>query len=278
MMQYNQQGEGVNGCDCGVNERDAAHWPGTPHHSASFSATPNRGPPPTRPRYSTLPGPHLPPQPPLPTYNGHSRHMPIPASLTPGRRPPPVGVGSPHPSFSYNTSGTLVASPPYTSFYGDYFFTRPHPPLSPPPLPQKQPGMSAPPPPPPLPRPPVPPRPSLTTTVSSSRNPLYPQSIPGPVSGPSSQTMQAAEQSPTDDKDIALALALSASEAHQRDEDISAQEEADLMRALEESRISDISYNSLCLPLQKRPSSVQGLSPHNIVFQDTLGKTKAFYT
>jgi hypothetical protein len=55
--------------------------------------------------------------------------------------------------------------------------------------------------------------------------------------------MQAVEESPTDDKDIALALAISESEARQREEAISAQEEADLMKALEESRISDINYN-----------------------------------
>jgi hypothetical protein len=51
------------------------------------------------------------------------------------------------------------------------------------------------------------------------------------------------EESPTDDKDIALALALSESEARQREDDILAQEEADLMRALEESRTFASSYS-----------------------------------
>lgn len=136
----------------------------------------------------------------------------------------------------------MFASPPHTSFYGDHFFTGTlHPPMPPPPVPQKPLGMTAPPA--PLPLPPVPPKPSLIAPVSSPRNPLYPQSIPCPVAGPSSQPMQAVEESPTDDKDIALALAISESEARQREEAISAQEEADLMKALEESRISDINYN-----------------------------------
>ncbi|KIK43384.1 hypothetical protein CY34DRAFT_81940, partial [Suillus luteus UH-Slu-Lm8-n1] len=51
------------------------------------------------------------------------------------------------------------------------------------------------------------------------------------------------EASPTDDKDIALALALSESEARQREDDIIAQEEADLMKALEESRTFASSYS-----------------------------------
>jgi hypothetical protein len=55
--------------------------------------------------------------------------------------------------------------------------------------------------------------------------------------------MQTSEEPPTDDKDIALALALSESEARQREENIIAQEEADLMKALEESRLSDSGYN-----------------------------------
>lgn len=245
-MQYNQhpQGEQVSELmdviiDCSFNEQDAVPW--IPHHSASFSVTPNRRlAPQTRPRHSTLPGPPLPPHPHLPTSNGHPIHRPIPASLTPGRRPP-VGVGSQHPSFSYNTAGAMLASPPHTSFYGDYFFTgTPHP-MPRPPVPQKPLGMTAPPT--FLPRPPIPPKPSPIAPVSSPRNPLYPQSIPGLIAGPSSQPMQAAEESPTDDKDIALALAISESEARQREEAISAQEEADLMKALEESRISDSNYN-----------------------------------
>lgn len=82
------------------------------------------------------------------------------------------------------------------------------------------------------------------TPVSHPRNPLYPQSIPCPVAGPSSEPMQAAEEILADDKDIAFALALSESEARQHDEDICAQEEADLIKALEESRILSSSYSS----------------------------------
>lgn len=91
-------------------------------------------------------------------------------------------------------------------------------------------------------RPPLPPKPQLVTTAFSPRNPLYPQSIPGPVAGPSSQPLPG-EESPTDDKDIALALALSESEARQREDDILAQEEADLMKALEESRTFADNYS-----------------------------------
>ncbi|KAJ8590880.1 hypothetical protein M405DRAFT_140760 [Rhizopogon salebrosus TDB-379] len=226
-MQYNQQ----------------APW--TPHHSASLSVvSPNRQAPRPRPRHTTLPGPPLLPQRPPPAFNDHSRHIPIPASLTPGRRPPAAGGGT-RQSFSYNTSGALFVSPQHTSFYGDYFFSRPHPISPPPPVPQKPPEMTAPPL--PLPRPPVPPRPPLINPVPLPRHPLYPTSIPGPIAGPSSQPMQTSEEPPTDDKDIALALALSESEARQREENIIAQEEADLMKALEESRLSDSGYSSLLL-------------------------------
>lgn len=111
----------------------------------------------------------------------------------------------------------------------------------PPPVPQKPMGITAPLVP-TIPRPPLPPKPPLVTTPSSQRNPLYPQSIPGPVAGPSSRPMLS-EESPTDDKDIALALALSESEARQREDDILAQEEADLMKALEESRAFADNYS-----------------------------------
>jgi hypothetical protein len=82
----------------------------------------------------------------------------------------------------------------------------------------------------------------MVATASSQRNPLYPQSIPGPIAGPSSGPMTN-EESLTDDKDIALALALSESEARQREDNILAQEEADLMKALEESRTFADNYS-----------------------------------
>lgn len=207
--------------------------PWIPHHSASLSLTPNGRAPPPRTRHTTLPGLPFQPQPSLANSSIPSRHN-IPASLTPGRRPPPsdVGLQQQQTALLYNSPTSFLTSPPHTSFYGDYFYQHPSP--TSPPVPQKPMGIVA-----PLvhtiPRPPIPPKPPLVTTASSQRNPLYPQSIPGPVAGPSSRPMST-EESPIDDKDIALALALSESEARQREDDIIAQEEADLMKALEESR------------------------------------------
>lgn len=212
--------------------------PWIPHHSASLSLTSNGRAPPPRPRHTTLPGLPFQPQPSLTNSSIPSRHN-IPASLTPGRRPPPSDAVLQQTALLYNSPTSFITSPPHTSFYGDYFYQYPS--STPPPVPQKPIGIAA-----PLvhtiPRPPIPPKPPLVITASSQRNPLYPQSIPGPVAGPSSRPMPT-EASPTDDKDIALALALSESEARQREDDIIAQEEADLMKALEESRTFASSYS-----------------------------------
>lgn len=237
-MHYNQQCELSSGFikPSGVNEHGAAPW--IPHHSASLSLTSNGRAPPPRTRHTTLPGLPFQPQPSLANSSISSRHN-IPASLTPGRRPPPSDAVLQQTALLYNSPTSFITSPPHTSFYGDYFYQYPS--STPPPVPQKPIGIAA-----PLvhtiPRPPIPPKPPLVITASSQRNPLYPQSIPGPVAGPSSQPMPT-EASPTDDKDIALALALSESEARQREDDIIAQEEADLMKALEESRTFASSYS-----------------------------------
>ncbi|KAG1783171.1 hypothetical protein EV702DRAFT_245708 [Suillus placidus] len=243
--------------------------PWIPHHSASLSLTPNGRAPPPRTRHTTLPGLPFQPQPPLANSSISSRHN-IPASLTPGRRPSDAGLQQQQTALLYNSPTSFLASPPHTSFYGDYFYPRQSPSSTSPSVPQKPMGITAPFVP-TIPRPPVPPKPPLVNTASSQRNPLYPQSIPGPVAGPSSRPMPS-EESPADDKDIALALALSESEAHQREDDILAQEEADLMKALEESRTFANSYSSLsCLLLWKTPSS----APRNIT---NFQKAKAFCT
>ncbi|KAG1840088.1 hypothetical protein DFJ58DRAFT_811214 [Suillus subalutaceus] len=218
--------------------------PWIPHHSASLSLTPtsNGRVPPPRTRHTTMSGLPFQPQPPSPNSSIPPRHN-IPASLTPGLRPlsGDAGFQQQQTALLYNSSTSFLASPPHTSYYGNYFYPRQHPSSTSPPVPQKPKGITA-----PLvhtiPRPPIPPKPPMVTTASSQRNPLYPQSIPGPVAGPSSRPMPG-EESPTDDKDIALALALSESEARQREDDILAQEEADLMKALEESRIFADNYS-----------------------------------
>lgn len=219
--------------------------PWIPHHSASLSLTPtsNGRAPPPRTRHTTLPGLPFQPHPPLANSSNPPRHN-IPASLTPGLRPLPgdAGLQQQHTALLYNSPTSFLASSPRTSFYGDYFYPGQHPSSTSPPVPQKPKGITA-----PLvhtipPRPPIPPKPPMVTTASSQRNLLYPQSIPGPVAGPSSRPMPS-EESPTDDKDIALALALSESEARQREDDILAQEEADLMKALEESRTFADNYS-----------------------------------
>ncbi|KAG1752640.1 uncharacterized protein EDB91DRAFT_527752 [Suillus paluster] len=221
--------------------------PWMPHHTASFSVSSNNGrAPPPRPRHSTLPGSNLAPQLPISTSSFPSR--PVPTSLTPGRRPSPIDFGvrqqqqQPPSAILYNSPTSVFASPQHTSLYGDYFYPRPHHSLPPPPVPQKPlgiaaPSLSA------IPRPPVPPKPLLVYPATPPRNPLYPQSIPGPVPGPSSQPTPS-EESPIDDNDIALALALSESEARRQEEAILAQEEADLVKALEESRTFASNYSS----------------------------------
>lgn len=209
-----------------------------------MTSTSNERAPPPRTRYPTLPGSPFQSQPPSANSSIQTRHN-IPASLTPGRRPSAsdTGLQQQQTALLYNSPTSFIASPPHTSFYGDYFYPRQHPSSTSPPVPQKPIGITA-----PLihtiPRPPIPPKPPMATTACSQRNPLYPQSIPGPIAGPSSRPMFS-EESSTDDKDIALALALSESEARQREDDILAQEEADLMKALEESRTFANSYSKI---------------------------------
>lgn len=218
--------------------------PWIPHHSASLSLTPasNGRAPPPRTRHSTLPGIPFQPQPPMANSSIPPRHN-IPASLTPGLRPlsSDAGFQQQQTALLYNSSIPFFASPQHISHHGDYFYPKQLPPSTSPPVPQKPKGITA-----PhvqsIPRPPLPPKPPMVATASSQRNPLYPQSIPGPIAGPSSGPMTN-EESLTDDKDIALALALSESEARQREDNILAQEEADLMKALEESRTFADNYS-----------------------------------
>ncbi|KIJ70106.1 hypothetical protein HYDPIDRAFT_104777 [Hydnomerulius pinastri MD-312] len=185
----------------------------------------------------------------------------IPASLTPGRpqtRPIWNNSATPPPSSLYGPVGLPYSSPHRSSLYGDYLFSTAAPPVSPPPLPQKPPTFIN-----TLPTapaiPPIPPKPQALAISSVQRNPLYPTSIPGfvvgPVAGPSSQPIDNVEpiaDSPVDDKDIALAMALSASEARQREEALIAQEEEDFARALEESRLISTPY-----PIDEGPSLPQ---------------------
>ncbi|KAH7887613.1 hypothetical protein F5I97DRAFT_859728 [Phlebopus sp. FC_14] len=162
----------------------------------------------------------------------------IPASLTPGRQ-------RPRPSWdrsNLHSTGVApyvspyISSPNHTSLYGDYFFSPP--PLPPPPVPHKRLVVGSP-------LQPLPPKPTAVNVASPPRNPLYPQSIPVPVAGPSSQPIEPEprQASPVDDKDIALAMALSASEARRHEEELLAQEEEELLRALEESRMLSSVYS-----------------------------------
>ena len=156
----------------------------------------------------------------------------IPASLTPGRqraqsawgtsvlnlglRPPPAPSASSH-------------FPGHMSLYGDFYFSQPPPPLPPPPLPQRPPALANP-------RPPIPPKPSALVTPSPQRNPLYPQSIPVSMApGPSAMfPCDSMSRSPSEDKEIAFALALSAAEVNHEEE---------LAQALEESRLITNSFD-----------------------------------
>ncbi|KAF8842697.1 hypothetical protein BDN67DRAFT_965360 [Paxillus ammoniavirescens] len=230
-------------------------------HSATLNVpvTPNRAPPP-RPRYTSLSG--VPPR--LPeTMNPPMPQPSIPESLTPGRqgRRPIWDKSAAQPSTLYGPMGSAYHSPHRQSLYGDYFFQQSHPSLAPPPVPHKPQALVHPL---PNPVPPIPPKP--TALSSQPRNPLYPTSIPVPIAGPSSQLVAPEAQSPVDEKDIALAMALSASEAQarQREEELFAQEEEELLRALEESRLLSSSMHPFDDPSSPQPSSSSSLRPPSI--------------
>lgn len=153
-------------------------------------------------------------------------------------------------------------SPQRSSLYGDYFFTQPKAPLPPPPpLPQKPQALLK-----PLtnPLPPIPPKPPALAIVPASRIPLYPASIPLPMASPSSQPPEpiASETVPSpDEKEIKLALTLSASEARKHEQELIYQEEEELARALEESRLLSDSVYSLDEP---SPSSSTSPRPPSV--------------
>jgi hypothetical protein len=230
-------------------------------HSATLNVpvTPNRAPPP-RPRYTSLTG--VPPR--LPeTMNPLVPQSSIPESLTPGRqhRRPIWDKSAVQPNTLYGPMGSGYHSPYRQSLYGDYFFPQSHASLAPPPVPHKPQALVHPL---PNPVPPIPPKPMALS--SQPRNPLYPTSIPVPIAGPSSRLVAPLSQSPVDEKDIALTMALSASEAQarQREEELFAQEEEELVRALEESRLLSSSMYSLDDPSSSQPSSSASLRPPSI--------------
>ena len=147
----------------------------------------------------------------------------IPPSLTPGRRP-----RTSHGSIS----PTSLLSPQRQSLYGDYF-TSPQPP----PLPQKPQALLKSP---INPLPPIPPKPAALAIAPASRIPLYPTSIPLPVVSPPSQPPEpivTEATSPVNQKEVDFALTISASETRKREQELIAQEEEELARALEESRL-----------------------------------------
>lgn len=161
----------------------------------------------------------------------------IPPSLTPG--PQHARIWDKTTVQRTRTSHGTMASPPQPSLlYGAYFNSQlPVSIPSPPPLPQKPQALFK-----PLANslPPIPPKPPALAIAPACRIPLYPTSIPLPVGGLSPQPPDsvAFETMPTlDKKDIDWALAHSATEARKREQELIAQEEEELARALEESRL-----------------------------------------
>ena len=208
------------------------------------------------------------PSPYLPQTSINSSQPFIPPSLVPGQRAriwdksatqrPRTSMPSPY------------RSPQRSSLYGDYFFSQPptslHPP---PPLPQKPQALLG-----PLtnPLPPVPPKPAALVIAPASRIPLYPTSIPLPMMSPFSQPPEpVASETVPDEKEIERALTLSASEARQREQELIAQEEEELARALEESRLMTNNVYSFDVESSSAPASPT--SP--TIDQGSISATKA---
>lgn len=237
----------------------AWQYPRPPHHPTSLDVPPPQFTPlPPRTRHTSTSGP----SPYMPETTIHTPLSSIPPSLTPGRQRARIWDKSatqrPHTSHDLMTSPYQSSRRP--SLYGDYFSLQPQASLPPPPpLPQKPQALLK-----PLtnPLPPIPPKPPALALVPASRIPLYPTSIPLPMVGPSSQSPEpsVSETVPPLNKEIDLALTLSASEARKREQELIDQEEEELARALEESRLLSNSVYSLDEQLPSSPSSPRSSS------------------
>ncbi|KAH0839925.1 hypothetical protein J3R83DRAFT_877 [Lanmaoa asiatica] len=189
----------------------------------------------------------------------------IPPSLTPGRQRARIWDKSAaqRPRTSHGSMTSPYYSPQRSSLYGDYFFSQPQASLSPPPpLPQKPRALLK-----PLtnPLPPIPPKPPALAIAPASRIPLYPTVIPLPVVGPSSlpsEPIASETVPPPDEKETEAALTLSASKTRNREQELIAQEDEELARALEESRLLTSSVYSLDeqSPTSPRPPSIDRTS------------------
>lgn len=188
-----------------------------------------------RPRFTSMSGPS--PYVPQATIDPRQSFVPPIPSFTPG--PQRARIWDKGATQRPRTShGSTPSSYQRQSLYGDYFSSQPKQPVASPPLPQKPQALLK-----PLtnPLPPVPPKPPALAVSPASRIPLYPDSIPLPMASPSSQSLEpiASETTPSpDEREIELALTLSASEARKRERELIAQEEEELARALEESRLT----------------------------------------
>lgn len=202
---------------------------------------------------------------PAPETTTNSPQSFIPTSLIPGQQRARIWDKSAtqRPRTSTGPMVSPYHSPQRSSLYGDYFFTQPKAPFSPPPpIPQKPQALLK-----PLTNslPPIPPKPPALAIAPASRIPLYPTSIPLPMAGPSGQPLEpmASETvSPHDEKEIERALTLSASEARKREQVLIDQEEEELARALEESRLMSDSVYSFDeqSPTSPRPPSIDRAS------------------
>lgn len=233
----------------------------------------------TLPEPQHHPTPKLPP-PPLPISRSHSAEPPplppLPPSLTPGGRIRGQSKSTSFPDLFFEQpvdyalarQGNDEASIQPQSLYssglqrhtqsftaGVTRYNPPPPPLkpvelqaSPPPLPPKQIAGE----------PPYSPLPTVPPKIS-----LYPQSIPGPVGNPSQQekTPLASSLQRDGDRDLEMAMLLSEAEANERKQEMYDQEEDDLARALEESRISVFETSSS----PASPVNVEVVEPDNAV-------------
>jgi hypothetical protein len=239
----------------------AWQYPRPPHHAASIDVPPSQLsplPPTGRSRLTSTSSP--PPY--MPQANVPQAF--IPPSLTPGRQRARVWdkTTTRRPHTSHGSMPSPYLSPQRSSLYGDYFFSQPQGPLPPPPpLPQKPQALLK-----PLTNslPPIPPKPSALAVVPASRIPLYPTSIPLSMVGPSSHPPEpiASVTVPSPDEKVAeLAPTLSPSEVRKREEELIAQEEEELARALEESRLMS---NTVYTFDGLSPSSSNSLQPPSI--------------
>lgn len=232
----------------------------SPHHATPLDVPPSQfTSTPPRLRHTSMSGP----SPCMPEMTINSPQSFIPPSLIPGQQRARIWDKSTtqRPRTSTGPMVSPYHSPQRSSLYGDYFFTQPKVPLlPPPPLPQKPQALLK-----PLTNslPPIPPKPPALAIAPASRIPLYPTSIPLPMAGPSCQPSEpmASETVSPPEKEIERALTLSASEARKREQDLIDQEEEELARALEESRLMSNTVYSLD---EQSPSSSTSPRPPSI--------------